>query len=161
MKIYESVLKYHKDPKQYDVVLSGYYGFNNSGDDALLLSIIKDFKKIKEDTRFLVLTKRPKKGRTVCMTDTVHRFKPLKIRKMLKKSKMLVSGGGSLIQDATSSKSLYYYLYIMSLAKKLGCKVFAYANGIGPVKDKNKNIVKSVERSRQNYLKRTYEFARD
>ncbi|MBQ8759076.1 MAG: polysaccharide pyruvyl transferase family protein, partial [Clostridia bacterium] len=52
-------------------------------------------------------------------------------------TKMLLSGGGSLIQDATSSKSLTYYLYIMKLAKKLGAKLYVYANGIGPLKEKN------------------------
>lgn len=144
MKIYKSVLRYYCDDKKYDIALSGYYGFNNSGDDALLFSIMRDFKKIKEDTRFLVLTKRPKKGREVCMADTIQRFKPLSLRKALGKSKMLISGGGSLIQDATSSKSLYYYLYVMKLAKRMGCKVFAYANGIGPVKEKNRKIVKKV-----------------
>ena len=37
----------------------------------------------------------------------------LEIFKKLRKTKLLISGGGSLIQDVTSSKSLYYYLMIL------------------------------------------------
>lgn len=141
VRIYTNVLKRFKDKKQYDVVLSGYYGFNNSGDDALLMAILRDIRAVMPETRFLLLTKKPKLGREICLVDTVHRFRPFKLKKVLKKSKMLLSGGGSLIQDATSAKSLYYYLYVMNLAKKMGCKVFAYANGIGPVRNEHVKMV--------------------
>lgn len=144
VRIYESVLKRAKEEKRYDVVLSGYYGFNNSGDDALLMAILRDIRAVMPDTRFLILTKKPKLGKEHCMVDTVHRFRPIKLYRALKSSKMLLSGGGSLIQDATSAKSLYYYLFVMNLAKKVGCKVFAYANGIGPVKNEHVKMVCSV-----------------
>jgi len=144
IRIYESVLKRAKETKKYDIVLSGYYGFNNIGDDALLFSILENIRRIKPDTRFLILTKKPKRGREVCLVDTLHRFHPIKLFQVLKKSKMLLSGGGSLIQDATSAKSLYYYLFVMNVAKKLGCKVFAYANGIGPVKQEHVKMVNAV-----------------
>jgi len=63
----------------------------------------------------------------------------------MRKTKLLVSGGGSLIQDVTSSKSLYYYLTIMGMAKMCGAKVMLYANGIGPiVKKKNLKYVKAI-----------------
>ena len=144
MRIYEDVLKRAKDKKKYDIVLSGYYGFDNIGDDALLFSILEDIKQLKPETRFLLLTKKPKYGRETCLVDTLQRFRPVKICKALRSSRMLLSGGGSLIQDATSTKSLYYYLLVMSAAKKLGCKVFAYANGIGPVKQKHIKKVSNV-----------------
>ena len=144
MKIYESVLKRAKEEKKYDVVLSGYYGFNNSGDDALLMAILRDIRTVMPETRFLLLTKKPKLGKEHCMVDTVHRFRPIKLYRALKSSKLLLSGGGSLIQDATSAKSLYYYLFVMNLAKKVGCKVFAYANGIGPVRNEHVKMVRSV-----------------
>ena len=88
--------------------------------------------------------------------------------RLFKKTKLLISGGGSLIQDVTSSKSLYYYLAIMRLAKLRGAKVMLYANGIGPVtKDKNlkhiENVLKKVdyitlrEQSSMDELKRIFE----
>ena len=60
-------------------------------------------------------------------------------------TKLFINGGGSLIQDVTSTKSLYYYLYAIKTALKLNKKTMLYANGIGPVyKKKNKPIVKKI-----------------
>lgn len=53
----------------------------------------------------------------------------------MRHTKLLISGGGSLIQNVTSNKSLAYYLFIINLAVKLKKKVMLYANGIGPVND--------------------------
>ena len=53
---------------------------------------------------------------------------------MLSHSDLLISGGGSLLQDVTSNRSLYYYLSVVWLAKKLGKPVMLYAQGIGPVR---------------------------
>jgi len=46
---------------------------------------------------------------------------------------VLLSGGGSLIQDQTSTQSLIYYISLINYAKKLGLKTMVYANGIGPI----------------------------
>ena len=43
-----------------DIVISGYYGFRNSGDDALLMSIIEDLRSLKPDIDIVVLSKNPK-----------------------------------------------------------------------------------------------------
>jgi polysaccharide pyruvyl transferase WcaK-like protein len=53
--------------------------------------------------------------------------------KVMKKSKLFINGGGNLIQDVTSTRSLSYYLGSIYLAKALGLKIMLYANGIGPV----------------------------
>jgi polysaccharide pyruvyl transferase CsaB len=49
------------------------------------------------------------------------------------RSDLLISGGGSLLQDVTSRKSILYYLAIMWLALITGKKVFIYSQGIGPI----------------------------
>ncbi|MPM37215.1 hypothetical protein SDC9_83822 [bioreactor metagenome] len=46
---------------------------------------------------------------------------------------LLLSGGGSLLQDVTSKRSILYYLSILMLAKLLSKKVMLYAQGIGPI----------------------------
>lgn len=135
--IYNAVVSDFYNDKKYDVALSGYYGFNNCGDDALLHAIISDLKQQKPDIRINVFSMRPKETSRVYAVDSSNRFNFFSIAKKLKQTRLLINGGGSLIQDATSSKSLWYYLNVMKLAKKQGCKVFVYANGIGPVKDKN------------------------
>ena len=46
---------------------------------------------------------------------------------------LLLSGGGSLLQDATSGRSILYYLFILGLAQLLGRQTFIYSQGIGPI----------------------------
>ncbi len=138
--IYNSILSDYKDDKRYDVVLSGYYGFNNSGDDALLSAIIENLRRYKKDIRVLTLSKCPKQTRGRFKIDSANRFNPFSVRRSLKKSKLFINGGGTLIHDSTSSHSLYYYLSLIAWAKKLGLKVMLYANGYGPFKKKNEKI---------------------
>lgn len=141
MEIYESIVSDYKDKKEYDFVISGYYGFHNNGDDALLMAICKDIKKTKKDARLVILSNRPEETKKIYKIDAVSRVNPFKLMKTMKKSKVLLSGGGSLLQDETSSKSLWYYLLIIKLAKHYSLKVMQFANGFGPVtKKKNKKL---------------------
>ena len=48
-----------------DVLISGYYGFGNSGDDTLLLSIIRQLKEQKSDIEIAVLSKNPQETEKV------------------------------------------------------------------------------------------------
>lgn len=149
-KLKQKVLQTYKNlvsfgEEYYDVVLSGYYGHKNSGDDALLSAIIKEIRAEKEDARFVVLSANPAETKGVYGVDAVNRFNPFEVYKAIKKTKLFINGGGSLIQDVTSTKSLYYYLYAIKTALKLNKKTMLYANGIGPVyKKKNKPIVKKI-----------------
>ncbi len=149
VEIYNAILRDRRESERYDAVLSGYYGFNNSGDDALLLGIVESLRREKPDIRLLVLSKNPAETKQFVMADSAQRFNLFAIRKALKSSKLLITGGGSLIQDTTSDMSLIYYLYVMEKAQKLGKKVYVYANGIGPLSDKNvptaANTVKNVD----------------
>jgi len=137
MEIYSQIIKDYNAKKKYDFVLSGYFGFNNSGDDALLKALIKDLKSLNPSSRIAVLSRKPKATRRMFGVDSVGRMSPVCIWKTFKKSSVLLSGGGSLIQDETSSKSLWYYLALIAFAKKCGMKVMQIANGIGPVKREN------------------------
>ena len=126
-----------------DIVISGYYGLGNSGDEALLESIVSDLKSINPDITITALSGDAKLTKKMYGIRTVNRLNLLSIIREFKSAKLLISGGGTLIQDATSTKSLLYYLGIISLAKKMGLKVMLYANGMGPIKDRN---VKKVQR---------------
>ncbi len=117
----------------YDVMISGYYGFGNSGDDSILYAIIRELKALCPDIRIITLSNTPKETAERYGIDSVHRFNVPSIAYHMLRTKLLISGGGSLIQDVTSNKSLSYYLSIISMAKHLGKKVMLYANGIGPI----------------------------
>ncbi len=138
MGIYAAVLRDYYDTKKYDVVLSGYYGFHNSGDDALLKAILESLRREKPDIRPLVLSARPRETETVYGVDAMYRFNMPRLYKTLGKAHMLINGGGSLLQDVTSSQSLWYYLWIMRIARKKGAAVYIYANGIGPLHGRNR-----------------------
>jgi len=128
-----------------NVVMHGYYGYGNRGDDALLCAILNDLKETMPVFSPVVLSHNPEDTSKEHGVSSINRFNIFKMKKAMKHAKLFIAGGGSLIQDITSTKSLMYYLYCIKLAKKLGLKVMLYANGIGPVtKQRNKKAVKKV-----------------
>lgn len=116
-----------------DIIVSGYHGFANSGDEALLWAILQSIRKQNPDIDFTVLSKTPEETARVYSVNSINRYNLLRVVRAMKNSKMLLFGGGSLLQDVTSSKSIKYYLLILWLAKRFGLKTMLYANGIGPV----------------------------
>ena len=141
---YNSAYNYNHR-KVYNVLMSGYYGFNNSGDDAILLSIHANLKKLGDNIKITVLASNPEETAKKYGVDVVDRYNAVKVLEAVKKCDVLLSGGGSLLQDRTSTRSIVYYLSIIKLAKMMGKKVMLYANGIGPVeKTKNRNLLKNV-----------------
>ncbi len=123
-----------------DILISGFYGFSNSGDEAVLQSIVELLKKNKPDLQIGVLTKDGKSSDAKGIYP-IDRTNLLQIIKIMKHCKLFISGGGSLIQDATSSRSLYYYLGLILLAEMMGTKVMLYSNGIGPVDRKCNRLI--------------------
>jgi len=117
----------------YDIMISGYYGFNNSGDDAILLAIINDLRKIKKDVRIVVLSKNPRETAASYGVDSIDRFNLFRVISAMRKTRLFLNGGGTLITDITSTRSLAYYLATIYLAKLNGLKVMLYANGVGPI----------------------------
>ena len=128
-----------------DILISGYHGFANSGDEALLFAILNTLRKINPNLDFTVLSNKPDETSAVYNVNSISRYNPFMIIKEMKKSKMLLFGGGSLLQDITSSKSVLYYLTIIRLAQKCGLKTMLYANGIGPIiKKRNRRLAAKI-----------------
>lgn len=132
LAVYESLLPFDYK-KESDVILSGYYGFGNMGDDSLLLSIAKQLRELKRDIRITALTRSPKKSQLKYGVRCINRLNIPAIHREMKRSKLLISGGGSLLQNNTSEKSLNYYIAIIKMAKRAGLPVMVYSNGIGPI----------------------------
>jgi polysaccharide pyruvyl transferase CsaB len=117
------------------VVISGYYGFDNCGDEAVLLAIIHCLKRLRPDIRVTVLSNNPARTRELYGVNAVNRWNPLCIALALLTSRLLISGGGSLLQDVTSVKSPDYYLGVIMMALFLHKKVMIYSQGVGPLTD--------------------------
>lgn len=127
------------------VVLSGYYGFDNVGDDAILLSIIQSLKKWQSDIEITVLSNNPAATEQTYGVKAVNRWKMKEIRQLLKTADGLISGGGSLMQDQTGMKTIPYYAGVIQIAKWLKKPVFVYAQGMGPINHPlSKFIVRTV-----------------
>ncbi len=117
----------------YKILISGYYGFDNIGDESILRTLIESLRNKLPNCQLTVLSHNPDETKEKYRVETAERMSPLSIFKAVKNCDMLISGGGSLLQDRTSSKSLHYYLSIIRLAELLGKKVFIYSQGIGPI----------------------------
>lgn len=113
-------------------VLSGYFGFKNFGDEAILSVLIN---KLQQDShRITVISSDPKYTmQQYKHIRSVYTFKFSDIIGAISKSDILISGGGSLLQDVTSFKSLMYYLLIIFIGLIFGKKVIVFAQGIGPI----------------------------
>jgi polysaccharide pyruvyl transferase CsaB len=124
----------------YTVVVSGYYGFHNSGDEAVLQSILlalqSEAEQHKINIKPIVLSIDPEFTRKQYGVQAVHRMKLSEVKAAIQASNGLISGGGSLLQDATGFKSIPYYLAIVRMAQWLGKPTFIYSQGIGPVNRK-------------------------
>ncbi len=122
------------------IVLSGYYGFHNSGDEAVLKSILTALDEAGKAAGLkiepVVLSGDPEWTSKHYGVEAVHRMKLAEVRRALRGSDGLISGGGSLLQDATGMGSIPYYLGIITLARWCGVPTFVYAQGIGPVNRK-------------------------
>lgn len=128
-----------------EAAILGYYGYGNSGDDALLRAVINDMKKVEPTFAPVVLSHTPSVTEKRYGVKSVDRFSVSEVIRTFKNTGLLIVGGGSLIQDITSTKSLLYYLWCIRTAKRMGLKVMLYANGIGPLtKESNKRKAAKV-----------------
>ncbi|MCG7379541.1 polysaccharide pyruvyl transferase CsaB [Paenibacillus sp. ACRSA] len=131
------------------LVISGYYGFRNSGDEAVLKSILTALEEESHRSGVniepIVLSGDPESTTAMYGVRSVHRMKFKEVREAIKESDGLISGGGSLLQDATGLKSIPYYLGVIKLAQWMKKPTFIYAQGIGPVNRKIFNpMIRSV-----------------
>lgn len=115
------------------IVICGYYGFANSGDEAVLKSMIEMLRKSMKDVQITVLSNRPELTCQQYQVDAVYRYHLFKINRIFKKADLFLFGGGSLLQDITSTRSLNYYLMILKMAQKHHLKTMVYGNGVGPL----------------------------
>ena len=116
-----------------NILISGYYGFDNIGDESILRTLVSSLREHIPDCSLTVLSHNPASTREKYGVEAVDRMSPMAILRAVKKCDMLISGGGSLLQDVTSSKSLHYYLSIIRCAEFFHKKVFIYSQGIGPI----------------------------
>lgn len=144
------------------ILISGYYGFNNAGDDVVLYGIISSLKREQPNISLAVLSNQPDRTAELFGIEAYDRWSFGTIVRELMRSDMLVMGGGTLMQDVTSPRSVLYYLGIVTIAKLLGKPVVFYAQGFGPIlKPLSRSMIKRVVNRVDVITVRDYESGED
>ncbi|MGI5972822.1 MAG: polysaccharide pyruvyl transferase CsaB [Oscillospiraceae bacterium] len=135
LEIYRAILrrKARKVGRRDGALVCGAYGRGNAGDDAILEAIVRELRQLDPDLPVWVLSRNPDSTRLTYRVNSIYTFHIPRFLWRMGKTRLYINGGGSLMQDATSRRSLWFYLFTISAAKILGNRVMMYGCGIGPI----------------------------
>lgn len=131
LRVYEKVLA-ERQTRGPELLLCGYYGYGNLGDHALLRAAAERVRNDLPHTSFCALTAHGARDEPLFGVCCVPRSRPLLILRRIRTSKKLVFGGGTLLQDRTSLRSLLYYIFLLRYAQRHGVSTELWANGLAP-----------------------------
>ena len=137
-----------KDERE-SIVICGAYGRGNAGDDAILEAIVQEMRALDPERTICVMSRRPRETRLIYRTNAIYTFNVFAVLRRFRRAALYINGGGSLMQDVTSTRSIWYYCYTLRAAKKRGCKVMMYGCGIGPINraGNRKMAARTIDRS--------------
>lgn len=115
------------------ILIAGYYGFGNLGDELILSVLIKTLKNQYPQSTLTVLSSNVDKSKQEHKILASNRWNIFTVISELYKTDLFVLGGGGLIQDRTSGRSLVYYLGLIFWARFFGKKTILYALGVDPI----------------------------
>lgn len=118
-------------------LISGYYGAGNLGDEALLAGLLQAWGPERSGLRVASLA--PHATEALHGVAAVHRLRGLP--GALLASRVVISGGGGLLQDRTSARSLRYYLGVLRAARALGKRTLLYGQSLGPLSERGAEAV--------------------
>lgn len=120
------------------VLLCGYYGEHNLGDDALLQVLLAE---LPPRCTPVVTAHDQEAVRARFQVATTDRRRLAGVLRELAGCDALVLGGGSLLQDATSFRSLLYYGLLMVQARRRGKPVLLWGQGLGPLRRRRSRLL--------------------
>ena len=112
------------------ILIAGYYGFGNLGDELILSSVLAQLKGRYPGATMTVLSANPPQTEDIHRVKAVPRWSPLSVIRQLWRNDCFILGGGGLIQNQTSHRSLLYYMGLIFLARMMDCPVILYAMGV-------------------------------
>lgn len=131
--------------RQRALTIAGYYGFGNLGDEALRRVLVEALERAGFSPLF-VLVRHPNRPGEVDRAD------PLALFRSIRRSSALVFGGGGLLQNRTSNRSLWYYLSLVLLARVARRPVFLLGQGIGPIQGRLPRVATRFALRRVRYI---------
>jgi len=121
------------------VLLAGYYGENNIGDEAIAEALTKELKR--RGYEVLMLSGDRVTSSQIYGVEAYNRQRLQDMRNAISDADFVILGGGSLIQDVTSTYSLWYYVGLVNLCRIMGKKIYIAYQGIGPINKKQNEIL--------------------
>ncbi len=119
-----------KEPR---LCIGGYAGCGNLGDDAALCGMLEGlFQNGILPGQVTVLSGQPRRDSRRFGVHCANRKNPFAVLVALLRSAVFISGGGTLLQNKTGNRSLYYYLALLRLARFCGCRTVLFG-GLGPL----------------------------
>ncbi|MBN1346937.1 MAG: polysaccharide pyruvyl transferase CsaB [Phycisphaerae bacterium] len=125
------------------IMVHGFYGAGNLGDEAILAGIVKQLHGGLESVQVMVISQDPEETERLHPVRAIHRHDLHGQSAALSEADLLVFGGGGLCNDYWSIRpadvlddawgSLAYYLRLPVLARLQGVPVAVYAQGVGPL----------------------------
>ena len=116
-----------------ELVLCGYYGCGNTGDDALLRFAIERARQAYPELCVSALTGGGKADSERFGVRCVQRRNAIAVLREIRRARVFVLGGGTLLQDITSRRSLAYYTFLMRYAQRHGTRCELWWSGLGPL----------------------------
>jgi len=118
------------------VLLCGYFGYGNLGDEAILNSAISLLSKYKITPYVMFNPKGDFSSQAALGARYCNRFSVRAVKDSLSECDALIFSGGNLFQNTTSNRSLLYYTAIAALAQKAGKPIYMISSGLGDIRGK-------------------------
>ena len=139
------------------IIIAGYYGFGNTGDEAILSAIIQKLRADLENPQICVLSGNPEVVKQIHGTDSIHWEDIKGILEKMTICDVVIIGGGGIFHDywgvdassvfTSRHSGISFYMTICLMAELLNKPIVLYSVGIGPLftdagKEFTKNILK-------------------
>lgn len=120
-------------------LLSGYYGYQNAGDEAVLAAITQQIGALAPGAQFVATSGAPAQTEAQFAPQREYSLRAVArddfkgLWREIKACDVFLSGGGSLLQDVTSLRNIVYYTSLIRMARIARKPAMIYAQGIGPL----------------------------
>ncbi|NLI76627.1 MAG: hypothetical protein GX442_09315 [Candidatus Riflebacteria bacterium] len=118
--------------KERNVLLVGYFGFGNLGDEILWRTFVTEGERVRPDLSWLVLHRTGRGDALPADTRMVPRHSPLALLEALAGARAVAIPGGGVLQASTSLASLLYYCGLLFCGRLAGARLLLPAQGLGP-----------------------------
>jgi polysaccharide pyruvyl transferase CsaB len=135
--------------------ITGYYGFGNAGDEAILAAMLGELRALRTDLEIVVGSGDPEGTRELHGVRAVRRDDLPAVTAAIRESDLVILGGGGLLQDywqvpaetllTSRQGGLPAYLSFPVLAALLSRPAMLYAVGVGPLAtEEGRNLARAA-----------------